>query len=113
MNNLIADLCLPGQTPPDCIKDPIPTGTFSTTGTYTPADIVNRLVIFIFPIVGLIFFINLLFAGFAMMTSGGDPKKLESAKGRLTTSLIGMVILFCAFWITQIVAFIFGLKGIF
>lgn len=116
MSILLAQkICIPGPTPgvKECFTGPIPTGVFSSGDTFTAADIVNRLVLFAFPIAGLILFINLLIAGFQLATSGGDPKKMESAKGRLTTSFLGFFLLFIAFWVTQIVAYIFGIKGLF
>lgn len=102
-------LCLPGGA---CIEGPAEL-TQKFGQSFTIADIINRAVIFLFPIAGLILFINILRAGFGYLTSSGDPKKMEQAKGRLTTSLIGFAILFLAFWITQIVAFMFGIEGIF
>ncbi len=104
-------ICIPaaGNTP-DCFDGPIPTGTFSLIGNFTISDVVNRAVIFVFPIAGIILFIMLVLGGFSFLTSGGDPKKMEGAKNMITMSLVGFAILLLAYWITQIVAFVFGLK---
>jgi hypothetical protein len=115
MLSLIAQqVCFPSDNGQQtCVNGPIPTGTFSNSGGFTLADVVSRLMLFIFPIAGLILFLNIMWSGFSYLTSAGDPKKMEMAKGRLTTSLIGFIILFLAFWITQLVAFILGIKGVF
>lgn len=109
---LAQKLCVPGEKGDTCVEGP--KGLTEKFGpNFTLADIVNRALLFIFPIAGLILFVNILFAGFTLATSGGDPKKMEAAKGRLTMSILGFALLFLAFWVTQIVAYIFGIKGLF
>ncbi len=46
------------------------------------------------------------------MTSGGDPKAVQSAKSKITNALIGFVIVFAAYWIVQLIASILGLEAI-
>lgn len=66
--------------------------------------------VFIFAGVGL--FLMLLAAGFAFLTSAGDPKKLSQAQGRLTNALLGFVIIFAAYWMVKIFGTIFGLDSV-
>ena len=42
---------------------------------------------------GLAAFIMLIVGGFKWLTSGGDPKKLESAKGSITYAFAGLALL--------------------
>lgn len=56
---------------------------------------------------GLLFF--LILGGFKYLTSAGDPKKTESAKGTITAAVIGFVVIMVAYWLTQIVNFVFKL----
>ncbi len=65
----------------------------------------------IFFVAGAAFLFFFISAGLSMMTSKGDPKALESAKARLTQALIGFVIIFCAYWIVQIVGLLLGVPG--
>ena len=72
-------------------------------------SIVSRLLIYLIPLAGIGLLLYLIFGGFRYLTSAGDPKKTEAAKGMITTAVIGFAIVFTAFWVTQIVDFIFGL----
>ncbi len=46
------------------------------------------------------------------MLSGGDPKKVESAKGKITNALLGFVLVIFAFFIVQALGLILGLDGV-
>ncbi|OGD94876.1 hypothetical protein A3F02_03595 [Candidatus Curtissbacteria bacterium RIFCSPHIGHO2_12_FULL_38_9b] len=50
----------------------------------------------------------IIIAGFKFVTSGGDPKKLESAKATLTYAIIGLVITILAFVILQVLQTFLG-----
>jgi hypothetical protein len=67
----------------------------------------NLKYIFYFGGVGLL--IMLLGSGFTFLTSAGDPKKMEKAKGQLTNALIGFLLIFVAFWLVQAAGIIFGI----
>lgn len=94
---------LPGKTPVP-IEGPVP--QFGTL-----ADIVNKVMPLLFAGAGLILFLYLISGGFDLIFSMGDPKKAESAKGKITNAVIGFIIIFVAWWLTQILTRIFGLKG--
>lgn len=72
-------------------------------------DIINALVPYIFALAGLALLFILIWGGFELMTSAGDPKKMEAAKGKLTNAVIGFIIIFVAYWLVQILEVIFGL----
>ena len=71
--------------------------------------IVNEALKYLFPLAGLLLFINLILGGFQYLVSGGDQKAMSAAQGRITNSIIGFVILFVAYFIVQIFGFIFKL----
>jgi hypothetical protein len=75
-------------------------------------EIITRVLTYLLPVAGLLLLLYLIYGGFMFMTSGGDPQKASTARGIITTALIGFVIIFIAFWIVQIVARIFGLGDI-
>ncbi len=75
-------------------------------------DIVSELLKYLFPLAGLLVLLYLLFGGFQLMTSGGDPKKMQEAKGKLTNALVGFIIVFIAYWLVQLVGTILGIEAI-
>jgi hypothetical protein len=73
-------------------------------------SMVSALLPWIFGLAGIILLVMLIAGGFQLMMSAGDPKAAMSAKGKLTGALIGFLIIFCAYWITQIMENILGLS---
>jgi len=72
----------------------------------TPADLVNLVVRNIFIVAGLILFMLIIYSGFIFI-SGGE-KEVTKAKDILTTALIGLLIMFAAYWIVQIIKIVTG-----
>lgn len=102
LNNLIAQLSVPGGY---SANNP---GSFAFTNS-SINDILKIFLEYGFVFAGIALFIFLAKAGFGLMTSGGDAKKIEQAKGSLTSSLIGFFIVFASYWIYIIVKYIFGI----
>lgn len=73
------------------------------------ATVVNTVVQPVFIIAGIIFFATIVINGARMAISPGNKQTLESAKKYITYSLVGFVIVFCAFWIVQLVGIITGI----
>ena len=48
---------------------------------------------------GVALFIMLLVGGFNFLFSGGDPKKLEQARGTITQAIVGIIIMSLAYLI--------------
>lgn len=48
---------------------------------------------------GVALFIMLLVGGFNFLFSGGDPKKLEAARGTITQAIVGIIIMSVAYLI--------------
>lgn len=61
---------------------------------------------------GIVLFVMFLIGGFRFITSSGDPKALEAAKGTLTHAVLGLVVVILAFLILQLIANITGVTGI-
>lgn len=81
-----------------------------TTPGSTPGGLIQLLLPYIFGIAGIVLLLNIVTAGFKMMTSQGDPKALQGAQSKLTTSLIGILILFTSFWIVNLIMKFFGIS---
>lgn len=59
---------------------------------------------------GVAVFVMLLIGGFKYLTSGGDPKAAESARGTLTWAIIGLFILIGAWFILKLIEEFTGIK---
>ena len=59
---------------------------------------------------GIIFFFMIVFAGIGMISSAGkgDAHSAEQAKAFLTYGIIGLLLIFCSFWILQVINFVTG-----
>lgn len=71
-----------------------------------------NLITFLFFIVGLVFFVNLILAAWEYLLSSGDPKRAASANQRILNAIMGIVLVFASFIIIRVVASIIGLGGL-
>lgn len=78
----------------------------------TISDIINAIVLIVFPVAGFALLIYLIVGGYRYLLSGGDPKSIQAAKGVISQALVGFLIIFFAFWIVVITAEILGLQPI-
>lgn len=66
---------------------------------------------YIFYGAGLALLIYLVLGGLQLMTSRGDPKGVQAAQAKITTALIGFVIVVFAFSIVVIIGKVFGITS--
>lgn len=105
MTKLLAQaIQLPGQPNP---IEGFPSFKFNTIG-----DIISGAIPFVFAFAGIGLLLMIISAGFTLLTSAGDAKKLDMGKNKLTYALVGFLIIFAAYWITQLAGKIFGLDSI-
>ncbi len=71
-------------------------------------DIINKVVPFVISLAGIILFFVLMWGGYDYVTSQGTPEKLKTANAKITAAVIGFVLLVLSYFLTRIVAFIFG-----
>jgi len=62
------------------------------------AELANRLINWLIGVVVLLFAVLAVWAGFRLVTSGGNPSALQEAKSRFTNAFIGLLIVLSA-WI--------------
>lgn len=74
--------------------------------------IISSALTFVLAIAGFLLLIYLIYGGFTLMTSAGDPAKMKSAKEILTRAVVGFVIIFVAYWLIQIIGIAFGITEI-
>lgn len=58
----------------------------------------------------VVFFFMLIMGAIKWISSGGDKQALESARGTITSAIIGLVILFAVFAIIRLIQAIFGIS---
>jgi len=105
MNLLAQKLTLPGNdaTP---IVGPLGDKTITLGG------LVSSLFTIALPIAGIGLLLMILSSGFTLLTSAGDAKKMEKGKQTLTYGVVGFLIIFVAFWLTQFLGTVFGITAI-
>ena len=90
----------------DCLK--LSTGTFASeyTGVNT---ILNNVVPNIFVAAGIVIFFMILLGGYKIITSGNDTHNLDEGKKVITSAIMGLLVMFGAYWIIQIIQVLTGI----
>ncbi|MBT3249696.1 MAG: hypothetical protein HN846_03340 [Candidatus Pacebacteria bacterium] len=77
----------------------------------TPGGIISRFLgDYAFPIAGLILFVMLIWGGIEMMAGSATSKSVDAGKQRITTAIMGFLLLFASFWIARVLEMMFGIK---
>jgi cytochrome bd-type quinol oxidase subunit 2 len=87
---------------------------FGEGGTTAGTTIIGKLLSNVFMamiLVGvIILIIMLIWSGLAMISSGGDKDRVQTAQKRLTWAIVGFVILICVFAIASFIGNFLGLE---
>lgn len=86
-----------------------PGGQFQVLGNITIVSIISAIIIMVLIAAALIFFFMLVWGGIRYITSGGDKAQAEAARGQITAALIGLVIVFAAWAIINLVNIFFNI----
>jgi len=73
--------------------------------------IITKTLGFIMPLAGIVLLFVLISGGYDYMMSQGNADKIKSAQAKITSGIIGFILLIVSFLITRIIAVIFGLGG--
>jgi len=110
MKKLVQKLSLLGVvfavSPTIAIK---PSGDWVNLGNLTIGSIISGAITLVLIGAALVFFFMLVIGGIQWMTAGGDKEKAAGARGQLTSALIGLVIVFVAWAIIQLINTLFGI----
>ncbi|MCX6778943.1 MAG: pilin [Candidatus Magasanikbacteria bacterium] len=109
----LAPNILLAQTTPPVENNPVGllkrAGTFSgynsLTDELTMSQFIGRIIMVALSLLGVIFLVLTVYAGYLWFTAGGDDKKVEKAKEYLKNGVIGLVIVLASVSIT---AFVLG-----
>jgi len=74
--------------------------------------IVSVIIPYAFAVAGFLLVIYLIVGGLEFIFSMGEPKKTAMARGKITNALIGFLVVFAAYLIVQVVAYIFSISDI-
>ena len=86
-----------------------PGGDFAPLEGLTIGGIVAGLIRLILVIAALVFFFNLVIGGIRWIASGGDKAHTEAARSQITAALVGLVIVFAAWAIVQLINTFFNI----
>lgn len=84
-----------------------PAGTFPELGI-----LVNVLLKNVFVLTGVLLFVVLIFGGLKLMIGieSGDKQGAGEGKNAITAALVGLITVFTAYWLIQIIEYLTGLK---
>lgn len=85
-----------------------PKGKWSDLGNLEPNALVSRLIRLALIVAAVVFFFMLVIGGIKWILSGGDKGKTEEARNQITAALVGLVIVFSAWAISQLINALFG-----
>lgn len=78
-------------------------GSGGSVVTDDPATLIKNVVTLIFIVAGAITFAYLIFGAIKWITSGGDKSKVEEARNKITSAIIGLLILVAVWAIFNLV----------
>ena len=87
-----------------------PKGEFAPLRNLTIGGIVAGLIRLILVITALVFFFILVIGGIRWIASGGDKQQTEAARNQITAALVGLIIVFAAWAIVQLINTFFGIN---
>lgn len=86
-------------------------GTAGPPATFSDLEgMFQRIVGSVLFLAAIVLFVMFVIGGFRYITSAGDPKAAEGAKGTLTHAILGLAVLILAFVVLLIVEKITGVK---
>lgn len=86
-----------------------PGGQYGLLGNLTFGALIAGLLTMIIVVAGVIFFVVLVVGGVRWILSGGDKAQTEAARNQITAALVGLVIVFAAWAIAQLVGAFFSI----
>ena len=86
-----------------------PQGQFQPLQTVTVPGIISSSLTLVLIVAALVFFFMLVIGGIKWILSGGDKGQTEAARNQITAALVGLVIVFAAWAIMQLIGGLFGI----
>jgi len=100
-----------GGGPVEGLRNPLLTNFLQrSTGIEYLQKMLPNLIGLLFVIGAIVFLFIMLIGGIQWIASGGDKAALESARGKITNAIIGLVILLSTFAIIKLIETFFGIS---
>lgn len=87
-----------------------PGGQFGSIQSLEFGSLIGAALKLILVVASLVFFFILVLGGVHWILSGGDKAKTEGARNQITAALVGLVIVFAAWAIAQLIGTFFGVN---
>ncbi len=78
-------------------------GPYAEANETSVSTIVGSIVNILLSVLGMIFIILIVLAGYTWMMAGGNPEKVSKAKNQIQTAVIGLVIVLASFAIWEFI----------
>ncbi len=75
------------------------------------SDVVNIVLVFIYPLAGILLFLFLVMGGYDYLLSGGNAEKVKAGQAKIASALIGFFLLITSYLAVRVIAYVFGLGG--
>jgi uncharacterized membrane protein len=79
-------------------------GAYAEANRLTLSEIIGQAVSIILSLLGIVFIVFIILAGYRWMTAGGNQETISKAKGSLQSSIIGLIIVVSAYAIWEFIA---------
>lgn len=87
-------------------------GDFASLGTLTFPMLISGLIKGAMVVAAVVFFFMLVIGGIRWIASGGDKSATEGARNQITAALIGLIVVFAAWAIVNLVSAFFNVPNI-
>jgi len=108
MNNLLTKAYLLAADTDIPLKPPS-SSKFAPLGELTVGRVVSGFIQLAMVIAAIVFFFILVIGGIKWIASSGDKAQTETARNQITAALVGLVIVFAAWAILQLIKTFFGI----
>ena len=72
------------------------------------SDVINILLTFIVPFAGVALLLVIIYGGYEILMSQGVSEKLDAGKHKITSGIVGFVLLVLSYFIAKLLGYIFG-----
>jgi len=85
-------------------------GTESGPAASAFVGIISNVIGVMTIIAGIWFIFQFIIGGYGFMAAGGDPKKMETARAKITSALIGLIVVVAAYAIIHLLGRLLGFE---
>jgi ABC-type dipeptide/oligopeptide/nickel transport system permease component len=85
-------------------------GSHPVKNTSTVSEFISNVIPNILILASVILFLYLIFGGFLIVQSAGNPEGTDQGKDVIKNAIIGFIIIFASYWIIQIIQVITGIQ---